>query len=164
MHVRPPLRRLPLLAFLFSVAAFAPIGCVDDDEVFVEGRLESLCNEAIPICDTQARCVLGNRDFYKGTFPGGVRVIARTDDEDATLVVRLLLREMRYPGTEIQVQAYTPGCGDIDEEHPQDVDLFRLAGDDRILEFELALPHAGDHLVSVVSDMGADFSMTLTIE
>jgi hypothetical protein len=157
-----PLSASILLAL--SWLALASAGCVDDESVFTQGRIEKPCNAAIPVCDVQAACTLKNDEYYEGQFPGGQRVIVTTETDDAKLIARFLLREMLYPGTEMLVQAHTPDCGRFTEEHPQDVDLFDLAGDDRVLEYQLELPGRGDHLVEIFSDMSADYTMTLTIE
>ena len=140
------------------------IGCINNGDIFAEGRLEDTCNDAIPICNTQAACTLQNDEFYSGSFPGGLRIVTRTETENANIVVRFLLNEMNFPGTEILVQARTPDCGDYDEKHPKDIDLFRLAGDDRILEFQLEMPGKGDHLVEIFSDMAAEYLMTTEVE
>jgi len=144
--------------------AVACSGCVSDDDLFSSGRIENLCNESIPACDVQAACVLDNETFYAGSFPGGQRVIVRSQTAHPHFVVRFLLQEMLFPGTEMLVEAYTPDCGAFDKEHPQDVDLFRRAGDDRILEYDLEPTGRGDHLVEIFSDMSADYQMTITVE
>lgn len=151
------------LTAVFIVVTFGA-GCVDDSRLFTQGRIQDLCNESIPICGRQAACALDDGEFFAGRFPGGQRVITRTEFEDQRLIVRFLLDEMVFPGTEILVQAYTPDCGDFDEAHPQNVDLFRLAGDDRILQFELDVAGRGDHLVEIFSDMSASYSMTFELE
>lgn len=138
-------------------------GCVDDESIFTEGRIEDLCNGNIPACNTQASCVLDSGDFYRGVFPGGLRALVRTEETQAKLVVRFLLTEPIFPGTELLVQVSTPDCGDVDEEHPRDIDLFALAGDDRILEFELETTGRGDHLLEVFSDMSAAYLMTVEV-
>lgn len=139
-------------------------GCVDDSRVFTQGRIEDLCNEAIPICGRQAACTLGNDEFFSGRFPGGQRVVARTEFEDQTMVIRFQLDDLAFPGTELLVQAYSPDCGSYDEEHPRNVDLFDLAGDDRIIEYRLDVPGRGDHLIEIFSDMSASYDMTLTLD
>lgn len=139
-------------------------GCIDDESIFTDGRLENLCDQAIPACSTQASCVIGNRDFYRGQFPGGLRVLVRSELEEGRLVVRFLLTELIFPGTELLVQANTTDCGDVVEEHTQDIDLFEFAGRDRTLDYELDLPGRGDHLVEIFSDMSAKYLMTVTVE
>jgi len=152
------------LVALLVVGAAAAGGCVSDDEVFTEGRLRTTCDGAIPICDSRGACILGNDKYIDGQFPGGNKLIVRTGTDDNDLIVRFLLREMLSPGTEILVRAYEPGCSNFDERHIEDTDLFERAGDDRTLEFDLDLPGRGDHLLEIFSDMGAEYSMTTTVD
>jgi len=138
--------------------------CVDQEDTFTQGRIETTCGNAIPVCDTRAACVVGDDSFVTGAFPGGLKTIVRTDDEDNRLLVRFLLDDLTSPGTELLVRASEPGCGAFDERQLQDVDLFDRAGNDRILAFELELDGAGDHLLEIFSDMAADYTMTVTVE
>ncbi len=156
-------RSLPRLVVAVVCAALM-VSCAGDQEVFVGQRLEKRCNVSIPACDTQASCVLTNHDYYSGDFPGGLKTLVRTDTDHAKLVARLLLTDMVFPGTELQITAHTPGCDTFDEVHKKDVDLFELAGDNRTLEYELDLKGRGDHLVEIFSDMSASYLMTLDVE
>ncbi|MEZ4459909.1 MAG: hypothetical protein R3E66_09300 [bacterium] len=146
------------------ISVWALSGCVDDSRVFTQGRIEDLCNESIPLCGRQAACTLGNDEFFSSRFPGGQRVIVRTEFPDQTLNVRFQLDDLAFPGTELLVQAYSPDCGSYDEEHPRNIDLFELAGDDRIIEFNLDVPGRGDHLVEIFSDMSASYDMVLDLD
>ena len=156
--------RIALLFLLGGVWLTASSACLNDERVFTQGRIEDLCDSAIPACDSQASCILRGDEFYEGSFPGGLKVITRTEGEDGTLIVRFLLTEMLSPGTELFIEASTPNCADKAIDHPQDVDLFDLAGDDRILEYHVDLPGRGDHLVTIFSDMSARYLMTFTYE
>lgn len=149
---------------LLVVAVVLTSGCVNEDRVFTQGRLQDLCNEAIPICGQTAACTLDEREFLKGQFPGGARVIVRTEFEDQTLFARFLLSELNFPGTEFVIQAFSPNCGSYDDAQILNKDLFQEAGDDRILEFELDVAGRGDHLIEIFSDMTAEFSMTLSLD
>ncbi len=155
-------RDMKLISVIFVL--FVASGCVDDSRVFTQGRIEDLCNESIPICGRQAACILGGDEFFSGRFPGGQRVIARTEFEKQEMIIRFLLDDLAFPGTEIQVLAYSPDCGSYDEEHPRNIDLFELAGDDRVIEFKLDVATRGDHLVEIFSDMSASYDMTLTLD
>lgn len=149
---------------LALVGLLAASGCIDDARLFSQGRLEDPCNNAIPICNTQAGCTVHNESFYAGEFPGGLRFIVRSEAEDSTINVRFLLDNMIFPGTEMLVHVKTPDCGDFSEEHVQNRDLFELSGDDRVLDFILELPGRGDHLLEVFSDMSATYQMTTTVD
>lgn len=158
-------RLLGALATALAVGAllWTATGCVREDAVFTEGRLRTTCDGAIPVCDSRGACILGNDKYIDGQFPGGKKLIVPTTSDDNKLVVRFLLREMISPGTEILVRAHRPACSDFDERQVE-ADLFERAGDDRILQFELALPGEGDHLLEIFSDMSAEYSMTTTVE
>ena len=160
------MRQTARRASLIAVAALALLhtSCVSDVSLFTDNRLEDPCNSSIPICDTQAACVLEGDEYYRSEFPGGTRLIVRTETEQSPLFVRFLLTDPIFPGTELQVIAYDPGCGEFDEEHPRDIDLFELAGDDRIIEFELELNGRGDHLVEIFSDMSSQYLFGIILE
>lgn len=160
MNLRTSLSSLAVALAAVTVLA----SCGDEEDVFVGQRLEQRCNSSIPACDTRAFCVLTNDDYYSGQFPGGLRMLVRSETEDARLVVRILFTEMLFPGTELQVTAHSTGCNTFDEVHERDVNLFELAGGDRTLEYHLELTGRGDHLVEVFSDMSASYLMTLTVE
>jgi hypothetical protein len=158
MSQRRAIRFACLLALPFWV------GCLSDVEIFTQGRLEKVCNGVVPVCQVQAGCVLDGEEFVRGEFPGDQRLLIRSEKIDQVLVARILMTEMVYPGTELLIQAFDPGCADLSEEHLVDVDLFEFAGDDRIFEFHLDLPESGDHLVEVFSDMSAAYLLTFTVE
>src|SRR5690554_1468148 len=100
--------------------ALALGGCGDDQSIFVGQRLEQRCNAAIPACDTRAACVMHNDMYYAGQFPGGLKTLVRSETDDARLVVRLLLTDMLFSGSELQVSAYSTGCN-RSEEHTSEL-------------------------------------------
>ena len=159
----PTLRRDPWLLLAAAIIAAAP-ACVDAEGQFTAGRLEDLCDGIVPICNVRASCVLGPSRFLRSSFPGGQQLVVRSDEPDKKLLVRLFFTEMVFPGTELIVQARSPDCSGVDTEQLIDVDIFELAGDDVTLEFELALPETGDHLLEVFGDLSADYLMTVDIE
>jgi hypothetical protein len=132
-------------------------GCADAEAEFTSGRIENRCSGAIPACGMRAGCVLGADQFLRGVFPGGFRVVFRTEGDETPLVTRILLTHERFTGTELQVRVFDTGCAEYDEVVYKDVDLFDLAGDDGLFEQELVVRGRGDHLVEVFSDMGSDF-------
>ncbi len=158
-----PTNAVRLLALIICAAPLLG-GCLSDESVFTQGRLEDPCNGSIPVCATQAACVIDDDEYVRSEFPGGNRLIVRTETEQATVVVRILLTEPIDPGTELLVQVFEPGCGDFDEDHPRDIDLFEFAGDDRVMEFELDMPGRGDHLLEVFSDMSSEYLLAVIVD
>lgn len=144
-------------ALLFGVA------CVSSEDAFVGARLERLCTQSIPVCDVQASCVLDPKSYVDKRFPGGLRLIVRTTHEASTLTLRLQLQTEEAPGTELVVEAWRSDCNDVTSRTLADVDLFAVAGDDRVLSWELPLDGRGDHLIEVRSDMTADYLLTVDV-
>ncbi len=135
-------------------------GCESQEDAFIGRRVEDLCAGSIPVCELRAACVLDDDEYVGGRFPGAQRLVVRSEADGQRLVVRLLLTEMVYPGTELLVRLHTPACASADEAHLVDVDVFDRAGDDRTLEFTLPMGDRGDHLLEVFSDMSAAWLLT----
>jgi len=146
------------------VIALWASGCANREDIFSGGRIENRCNGAVPVCGQQAACVLSTDQYIRSTFPGGMRIITRTDVDPARFVLRFLLIDQTFPGTEMQVRAFDTGCGDFAEEVSRDVDLFDLAGGDGVLEYNLDVAGRGDHMVEIFSDMGSGYLFTVSVE
>ncbi|HJK96518.1 MAG TPA: hypothetical protein RMF84_04815 [Polyangiaceae bacterium LLY-WYZ-14_1] len=151
--------RLLLAALAMSSAA----GCATNVDIFTDGRLENRCTGAIPACGRQAGCVLTGDEYFRGEFPGGQRLIVRTDTDEANFRTRVLLVDGTFPGTQILIRAFDVGCGGFDEGRGEDRNLFDFAGDDGIIDFNLEVTGRGDHLVEVFSDMAATFYLTVDV-
>ena len=159
--MKPTVHRL--LMILAAGVVLWGAGCTSAQESFTGGRIQNLCSESLVICSGNAGCTLDDKHYFEGVFPGTIRVVVHSELPDGTLTLRFLLTDMKAPGTEIVMQAYEPGCGDLDEERVKDVDLFDLAGDEGILEFDLSLKNAGDHLLEIFSDMSSGFLLTTEV-
>lgn len=132
-------------------------GCGDAESFFTDGRIEQRCNEAIPICNAQASCVLQDDQFLRDDFPGGKVFMVQTEAEETELVARFLLVDPRASGTELFVRVHTTACGTFEEGRTKDRDLIDYAGDDGIIDYELTIKGRGDHLVEIFSDMSSNF-------
>lgn len=145
-------------------ALLASAGCASSEDIFTGARIENLCNDALPVCGQRAGCVLIGSEYIRGRFPGGQRLIVRTPTDSSRLIVRILLVEQVFPGTELLVRAANTGCDGFDEVLQQDVDLFEVAGSSQTLEKELEVEGRGDHLVEIFSDMASGFALTVEVE
>lgn len=143
---------------------FILFGCLSQEEEFTEGRLETLCDGALPVCSLRAGCLLDSENFTRGRFPGSREVIVHAPVVESQLRVRLLFTEQVYPGTELLVQVHGPGCSTLEQVSLVDVDIFRRAGQDRILDFTLPLHEKGDHLLEVFSDMSAAWLLQVDVD
>lgn len=137
--------------------------CVSSEDAFVGARLERLCTQSIPVCDVFASCVLDPNSFIEKRFPGGLRLIVRTDDDKSSMTLRLNMLTQESPGTEIAIEAWRADCNDVEVARISDKNLFQVAGKDRTFSWELELVGRGDHLVEVRSDMSADYLVTVDV-
>jgi len=132
--------------------------------MFTEGKIENICSNAIPICGDVAGCVLGTDQYIRGEFPGGQVVIVRCEAEKTRITARFLLSQQMYPGTTMSVRGCSTGCATCDEKISKDRNLFDLAGDDSILEYELEVTGRGDHKLEFFSDMAATYLAAVILE
>lgn len=139
-------------------------GCASEEDIFAGARIENLCNDALPVCGQRAGCVLIGSEYIRARFPGGQRFIVRTPTANSHLIVRILLVDQVFPGTELLVRAGNTGCDGFDEILQQDVNLFDVAGDSQVLEKELEVVGRGDHLVEVFSDMATGYLLTVEVD
>lgn len=139
-------------------------GCRNAEDIFTDGRIENRCTDNIPVCSDAAGCVLTDRQFVRGSLPGGNIAIVRTNEEQSRLRVRFLLSNELFPGSEFRVRAFDTGCNRFAEGLNQaPPSLFEVAGDDKILQYDLDVTGRGDHMVEWFSDMTADFHMTVEV-
>ena len=147
-----------ILGFILAV------GCQTPEEEFAAGRLEKLCDGAVPVSSVQAACIVDDDDYLAARFPGGQRFVIQSNELDTKAVVRLYFEEMIFPGTEFQLKLYGPGCAALETLQVLDVDLFERAGDNRIVQFTLPVDESGDHLLEVYSDMAASYLLIVDLE
>lgn len=150
-----------------AVAVLCLTSCKSPEDAFVGDRLLSLCDEAYWICDVPAGCVLEEDEYVEGVFPGVRRVVVVTEQEDVDLQVRLFFRKMEAPGTELLLQLYEPDCTvnpDLGQAHLVDVDLFKEAGDDRTLAFDLTALQIGEHLLEIYSDSSVEYLLLVDVK
>ncbi|MCA9517198.1 MAG: hypothetical protein KC635_19790 [Myxococcales bacterium] len=146
-----------------ALAFGLPGACISSEDAFVDGRLERLCTESIPLCAVRASCTVDEGSYVSSAFPGGQRWLVRSEVDGERARVRLKLTGLGWPGTELVLQAYTPDCAGLDALRLTGDEVARALGDDDVLEHELELGPRGDHLVEIFSDMSAGFLVTIDV-
>jgi hypothetical protein len=135
-------------------------GCTDQSQFAIGRQLDSCIGNVPTACTLAAGCVLDNDHYIEGVFPSARRFVARTDGE-ATIQVAFFFDEQRAPGTELQVTAHEPGCGDRTTWDNNGRDLFRMADANGVLLVPLHVNNPGDHLVEFVSDAYCRYALKL---
>jgi hypothetical protein len=140
------------------------LGCESRIDDFTAGKLENLCQLSIPVCQTRVTCLIDEDHFISGDFPGSSAVLLYAEHPKNRLKVKILLSEEVYPGTELLIRLYDVGCVSSVEKKIKEMDIFLLAGEDQILDFEFELNGLGDHLIEIFSDMNAHYQLIVDIQ
>ncbi|MEE2644573.1 MAG: hypothetical protein VYD19_06530 [Myxococcota bacterium] len=152
------------LSWSLSTIIVLASGCLSREENFTQGRLKATCTETTPICSGRATCTLSPTRYLEGVFPGAEKAVLYIQHPRSRVKMRVLLSEQVYPGTEFLARIHDLGCADAEEVQLLEVDIFRRAGDDRVLDFSFDVDGRGDHLVELFSDMSARYTVTVDIE
>ncbi|MBW1810437.1 MAG: hypothetical protein JRJ87_19730 [Deltaproteobacteria bacterium] len=125
-------------------------------ESFTDGADLDTCTYNIPICQTVVGCVLGEKKFFEGQFPGFISFLITTP-ADATIVVKMFFETRMHPGQDTAINWYEPGCHDSYSYRSMGANIFEMAGEDRVFTQEQKIRREGDHLVEIYSDANAHY-------
>ena len=78
--------------------------------------------------------------------------------------VRLFFSKMDATGSELILRAYEPNCTlntRESQEHLIDIDIFKYAGDDHFIIFDLQALNKGEHLLEIFSDASAKYVLVV---
>ena len=158
-----PCARCVVVALVASLA----FACETAEEAFVGDRIGVLCDDSYWICNVPTGCVLDQKHYVEGSFPGVRRVVVETDEPERDVQARLFFSAQEAPGTELLAQLYEPSCildTTRGRSHLQDVDVFDRAGDDRMLVFDFEALEPGEHLLEIYSDASAGYLLVIELE
>lgn len=139
--------------------AAAAVGCAAaPEDTFTDGLTLDRCSEGArpPICRLgSVQCILESDEYLEGSFPSTQRFIVTTQGT-VDITVSILFASRGSSGVDTQIFWYEPNC-DREEWSSNGIDIFREAGDDRILEQTARMTQFGNHLIEVTSDAFADY-------
>jgi hypothetical protein len=146
------------------LAALAAAACGDAESVFVSGRAQLACDQALPVCGSFAGCVLSPESYAQSAFKQGgtTRFIVRTTGA-ADLEISLFFRTEESPGSDTEIAWYEAGCQQRYSAQSGGRDVFVEAGEARIFKRSQRLTTAGDHLVEVFSDAQAEVLLEVAV-
>jgi len=146
------------------LAALLLSGCAQSaSDAFVSDRTLDICLDVLPACGGSVGCVLDEDEYVEGRFPSTRRFLVATAGA-ADITVSILFTSRGSAGADTRVFWYEPNCADRDEWASQGVDIFREAGDDRVLARTGHVTQFGEHLVEVRSDAFADYLVKVDVE
>jgi hypothetical protein len=94
---------------LIAVFALSVVACGNPRDEFVGFRVEDTCDGQWPVCDTVVGCVLADRSYLSGRFPGRNRFIARLA-EPSEVKVTFFLEETSGSGDNTAITLYEDRC------------------------------------------------------
>jgi hypothetical protein len=144
--------------------AMAWIGCAQSaSDAFIGDRTIDLCLDVLPACEGTVGCVLDEDEYLEGGFPSTRRFLVDTESA-AEITVSILFASRGSAGADTRIRWYEPNCADRDEWASQGIDVFREAGDDRVLSRTGRVSEFGEHLVEIRSDAFADYLVKVDVE
>ena len=96
----------PLVVILASLALLA---CGGLREQFIGTRVKDVCTGEWPVCSTTVGCVIGDRSYIEGRFPGSNSVAIQVF-EPSTVTLSFLLTEVSGAGQETAINFNEDGC------------------------------------------------------
>jgi hypothetical protein len=153
-------------ALLLCAAAASLAGCVpDSEELFIDNRTYIPCTGQVPVCVTQAGCVLDASGYTRGNFAQGstLRMVVRTT-VPSVIEVLLYFRTEGSPGTDTEIAWNEVGCRTRTSLQSGGVDVFAEAGEGRIWSRKQQVFTPGDHLVEVFSDAQAEYLLKVNVQ
>lgn len=141
------------------------LACVpDSEELFIDNRVFQSCIGQVPVCVTQAGCVLDGGRYTRGNFAQGstLRTIVRTT-VPSEIEVLLFFRTEASPGTDTEIAWNEVGCRNRTSQQSGGVDVFAEAGEGRVWSRKQQVFTPGDHLVEVFSDAQAEYLLKVNV-
>jgi hypothetical protein len=137
-------------------------GCGSVREDFLGSRIQDACGGEWPICSTTVGCILGDRSYVEGRFPGTNKVALKVF-EPSEVTVSFLLSETAGAGVQTVVNFYETSCSS----RVRTVITGRtFIGESEQVGFvkrSAELSEAGDHLIEVESDARTKYVMKLDV-
>lgn len=102
--LRQPSPRVVILA-----TTVALVGCPGLREEFLGSRVQDQCDGQWPVCSTEVGCIIGDRSYVEGRFPGS-NAVAIQLFEPSTVTLSFLLDNVSGVGDETAINFNEDGC------------------------------------------------------
>lgn len=144
-----------------SVAVLG-LGCGGGKQDFIAGLALDSCNQAWPICDQVAGCIMSPQTYTEGRLPGGSKLIVKID-EPSTVRVHMYLENVRAAGNQTSLDFYETGC--VNRVRRTDTGRAFVSEFDQTGDFvrEADLLGTGDHLIELSSDTDCTYTLKLEV-
>ena len=147
---------LALVVFLFG------FGCSGAREEFLGARVDDHCNTEWPVCDRIVGCLLGDRSYFEGRFPGNGRFAVQVF-EPSTVTVSFFLENVTAAGEETVINFHEDRCRSRIREALTGKALLAESEKTGIVKRSADLSGIGDHLIEYESDARAAYLVKVDV-
>lgn len=144
------------------MGVLALLGCSSTEEEFIGSRVEDACDGTWPVCATTAGCILGDRSYVSGRFPGTAKGVVQLF-EPSEVTASLLLTEMASTGDETVFSFFEDRCRARIREAVTGKVLMDEAARTGIVTRSADLTGIGDHLVEITSDARMSYFLKVDV-
>lgn len=126
-------------------------GCGSIRDEFVGTRVEDRCDGEWPICRTTVGCIVGDRSYVEGRFPGQNKLSVQLF-EPSTVTLSFFLSEVAGTGVETRINFYETECSSRIRRVLSGRSLIGESESRGFVSREADLSDVGDHLIEFESD------------
>ena len=151
-----------IFCFAWVILGSLVASCTDVRKQFLGDRVLDACNSQWKVCDDTVGCIIGDRSYISGKFPGknqfGIRLF-----EPSTVTLSLYLEASAATGEETTISFHEERCRAMKQVTLTGKEL--LAESDKVgfVEREAELTGEGDHLIEIDSDARTDYLLKVEI-
>ena len=149
--------RLALVAIVVALS-----GCGGVREQFLGSRVLDACNGEWPVCDTKVGCVLGDRSYVEGRFPGDNMAMIQLF-EPSQVTVSFLLSEVGGAGTTTVINFYEDRCRSRIRTEIAGKTFIGESEQQGYVHREADLSGTGDHLIAWESDARTKYALKIDV-
>ncbi len=147
---------LPHSLLVVILAALSCLHCGGLREEFIGSRVKDSCNGEWPICSTQVGCLIGDRSYIEGRFPGA-NAVAIQVFEPSMVTLSFMLSEISGAGGETAINFNEDGCRARVRTTISGRSFLGESEKKGYITRAAELSGVGDHLISWESDARASY-------
>lgn len=136
--------------------------CGGTREEFIAGRVKDRCEQAWPVCEQVAGCILGPESYLEGRFPGTGRFIVLVE-EPATVKVSFFMEDVVSAGEETVMIFHEEGCRSRVRKEATGRVVMNQVEVLGAFSQEADLNGVGDHLIEFSSDLQGRYAARVDV-
>ncbi len=137
-------------------------GCGSIRDQFLGTRVQDHCDGEWPVCRTTVGCIVGDRSYVEGRFPGANKLSVQLF-EPSTVTLSFFLTEIAGTGEETRINFYETECSSRVRRVLSGRSLIGEAETKGWTSREADLSDIGDHLIEFESDARAKYLVKVDV-